>query len=136
MLWVDTTDLRELDVSRLEPMGNHEEIILGSYDKIIKVGKALLTGLKHQLTDFLLGNANVFVWCPIDMLGIDWLVIMHQLSVDPHFKPVQQVKGPLHGCQLVTMKKEVYKLKDVDFIDPFDTTSGSQMLLVKKVNDK
>lgn len=76
-LQVDTDDPREPNMSRPVPMGDREKITFGDQNKIVKIGKALLANSTLKLVNFLLDNANIFTWCPVDMSRIDESITTH-----------------------------------------------------------
>ena len=79
---IDTQDKQELHRGELM-----EDIIEVSLDKdhptqTIRVGSNLSLKAQAQVVEFLRNHSDVFVWSPIDMLGIDPEVISHSLNVD------------------------------------------------------
>ena len=45
--------------------------------------------IREELIAFLSNNLDCFAWSHEDMTGISSEVIVHQLNVDPSFKPVR-----------------------------------------------
>ncbi|KAL0313201.1 UNVERIFIED_CONTAM: Transposon Ty3-G Gag-Pol polyprotein [Sesamum radiatum] len=68
------------------------EIIPENPDKTTRIGSHLGEEAKKEITLCLQHNANIFIWTPQDLEGIDPQVITHHLNIDPSYKPVKQKK--------------------------------------------
>lgn len=59
------------------------ELIPGNAEKLVKIGSGLQEPLWTNLVELLRVYADIFVWEPNDMLGIDEKVVVHNFYVDP-----------------------------------------------------
>ena len=59
-------------------------------DQTVKVRATLPETDQLHLIDFLRKNADIFVWSPKEMLGINPKVAQHWLNIDPKARPVRQ----------------------------------------------
>ena len=67
-----------------------EAVALDRLEKFTHVSSTLLSSEeKEQLRHVLLGNADVFAWCHLDMAGIDPTLASHKLNVIAMVKPVR-----------------------------------------------
>jgi hypothetical protein len=63
---------------------------LGSIEKeVTKVGCILNNQQKQDLTELLVLYKSNFIFCPEDMLGINYELASHWLSVDLSFPPIR-----------------------------------------------
>ena len=82
-------------------------------------------------------NIDVFTWQAYDMLGIDSIVICHQLHVDPTTKPIKRKPCRASPEKIKAVEEEVNKLlkegaiRDAEFSDQI-----SNPVVVKKHNGK
>ena len=67
-----------------------ETIALDGLEKFTYVNTMLSSEEKKQLQHVLLGNANVFAWSHLDMVGIDPKLASHILDIIALTKPVRQ----------------------------------------------
>ncbi|GKA63173.1 hypothetical protein Tco_0762779 [Tanacetum coccineum] len=58
----------------------------------ITIGKNLPRRLKHQLSELLRSNIDIFAWTPADMTGIVRELAKHRLNIHPRTFPVWQKK--------------------------------------------
>ena len=71
----------------------------------------------HQdLAGFLRMNQDVFTWSHEDMPGIDPLVIVHRLNVNPASSPIRQKKRVFAQERDKAVAEEVRKLLEAGFI--------------------
>jgi hypothetical protein len=66
-----------------------EEFEIDDPGKKVRIGLQLPQLVKEDLVVFLRRNSDVFAWSHEDMPGIDPLVIVHKLNVDPNHRPVK-----------------------------------------------
>lgn len=63
---------------------------VGKSDRVVRDGSQLDPVVKEKIVSFLHENCDVFTWSYEDMPGISPSVMVHNLNVEPSFKPVQQ----------------------------------------------
>lgn len=73
-----------------EPVEDLEEFEVGASGKKIRVGSQLPQRMKEELVAFFRHNSDVLAWSYEDMPGIDPLVIVHKLNMDPNCRSVKQ----------------------------------------------
>ena len=86
-------DLRDkIFEQRVSPAEQLEEVSTNLEDptKKVKIRKLLTLEQKEQLIMFLKVHKEDFAWTHKEMLGIDTLVIIHKLNMDPKAHPVKQ----------------------------------------------
>ena len=71
-----------------------EEIILDELkpERMTRMGTLASQSIHQALASFLKMNQDVFAWSHDDMPGIDPLVIVHRLNVNPASSPIRQKK--------------------------------------------
>ncbi|KAK2991306.1 hypothetical protein RJ640_024571 [Escallonia rubra] len=81
----------EKTLRRVEPVEALVSVPIreGDEERQVRIGSMLEPRVRDQLVSFLRSNMDVFAWSAADIPGIDPSVIIHQLSVDPTFKPVK-----------------------------------------------
>jgi len=102
-------------------------------------GFALPQEIKEKLVAvaFLWRNRDVFAWSNENILGIDPLVIVHKLNVDPNHKLVKQRRRTFAPEQSQAIADEVKKLLQAGFIREVDYLEWlANVVLVKKSNGK
>jgi hypothetical protein len=76
--------------------------------------------MKEELVAFLKCNSDVFAWSHEDMLGIDPLIIVHKLNVDPNHWHVKQIRRAFTTEQNQAIAEEVENLLKARFIREVD----------------
>ena len=90
-IYVDDLDMRDEVNTRPEPSEELEPIQLEDHpEHLAYVGSKLAKDLRRLLIHFLKQNKDVFVWKHEDMGGIDPVIIIHKLNVNPSFKPIKK----------------------------------------------
>ncbi|EHA8586757.1 hypothetical protein COCNU_scaffold000892G000030 [Cocos nucifera] len=91
---MDGLDTRDDLSEEREPIDDLEEIPLndGNKEHTVQIGSNLKGEVRKQLVTFLQRNADVFVWMPADMPGINAEVIEHYLGVDLRRRSMKQKK--------------------------------------------
>ncbi|XP_077234682.1 uncharacterized protein LOC143876885 [Tasmannia lanceolata] len=106
-------------------------------EKVVQIGSSLDDGVRHNLTQFLQDNADVFAWAPTDMPGINPEVSSHRLGVDPTCRPVKQKKRHFALERQMAIREEVERLLRADFIREIQYPDWlANVVLVKKANGK
>lgn len=93
-----------------------KELILGNIEKVVKIGTELDEPIRSSLIELLRTYADIFSWTASDMSGIDELVTVHRLSVDPDRKPVRQKRRIFASKRQKIIDEEIIKLLDTDII--------------------
>ena len=77
-----------------EPVQELEEVTLDESgpERMTRMGTLLSQPTCQALAAFLKMNQDVFSWSHEDMPGIDPLVIVHRLNVNPASSPIRQKK--------------------------------------------
>lgn len=102
-----------------------------------KIGISLAKETECELVYQLSRNANLFVWSPYDIPGIDIRVVCHHLAIDPFFKEVAQRKQKVDNEKKVSISEEVGKLSSGKFImETKYHTWLAKVVLVTKVANK
>jgi hypothetical protein len=85
-------------------------------------------------TDLLKEFCEVFSWSYEEMLGIDPIIVEHEITTYPNTKPVWQKLHPVNPRKETTIKVEVEKLLKVGFIYPVHLTQwvSNPVLIDKK----
>jgi hypothetical protein len=65
----------------------------------------------------------VFIWQILDIPGIPREVIEHKLDIDPSYKPIKQKERRYTPERRETIKQEVNKFLEAEFIRPVDYPS-------------
>jgi hypothetical protein len=99
-----------------EQVENLEEFDVEDFEKKIRVGLQLPQQMKEELVVFLRHNSDVFAWSHKYMLGIDPLVIVHKMNVDPNYRPMRQRRRTFAAERNQAVAEEVEKLLKVRFI--------------------
>ena len=63
--------------------------------------------MQRSILDFLKENVSTFAWSMADMKGIDPAITMHELNVDPTFKPIRQKRRKLGPDRSKAVNEEV-----------------------------
>lgn len=120
-----------------EPVEDLEEFEVGGPKKKVRVGSQLPQAVKDKLVAFLRRNNDVFAWSQEDMPGIDPLVMVHKLNVDPSYKPIKQRRRTFAPERNQAIAEEVKKLLEAGFIREVDYPEWlANVVLVKKSNNK
>ena len=61
-------------------------------ERTTRIGTLASQPIRQALAAFLKMNQDMFAWSHEDMLGIDPLVIVHRLNVNPASSPIRQKK--------------------------------------------
>ena len=69
-----------------------------------------------MLTNFVRENKDIFMWKPVDMLGVPRELAEHKLDLSPSSKPVQQCLRRFLLDKKAAIKKEITKLLVAGFI--------------------
>jgi hypothetical protein len=86
-----------------------------------------------MLVTFLRANLDVFAWQISDMSGILREVIEYKLDIDPMFKLIKQKKRRYTPERRETIRLEVNKLLEAEFIRPVDYSIWlANLILVEK----
>ncbi|KAL0319678.1 UNVERIFIED_CONTAM: Transposon Ty3-G Gag-Pol polyprotein [Sesamum radiatum] len=92
---------------------------------------------KKEITLCLQRNADIFVWTPQDLEGIDPQVITHHLNIDPNCKPVKQKKRHFGPEKDKKVQAEVNKLIAAGHIEEIQFPEWlSNVVLVPKPRGK
>ncbi|KAL3684863.1 hypothetical protein R1sor_002885 [Riccia sorocarpa] len=123
----------------LAPEGTYEEINIGTEEdpKIIKVGNHLSEVHKKGLIKLLTDYKGVFAWTYEDMKGIPLEICQHKIKLLPSAKPLVQRPYRMNPNYAETVRKEIEKLKEADFIYPVKEYEWlSPNVIVPKKNGK
>ncbi|XP_064950571.1 uncharacterized protein LOC135611986 [Musa acuminata AAA Group] len=113
------------------------EVLLrrGRPDKVVKVGMTLPEADQIQLVNFLKENADVFVWYPEDMLGVNPQVMQHHLNICHEAHPIKQRPRKFAPDRQKAIDDEVDRLMGARFISEVRYPRWlSNIVLVKKPN--
>ncbi|XP_013632711.1 PREDICTED: uncharacterized protein LOC106338229 [Brassica oleracea var. oleracea] len=75
-----------------------------------RIGAYLSDDMQQSILDFLKKNISTFAWSMSDMKGIDPAITMHELNVDPTFKPIRQKRRKLGPDRSKAVNEEVERL--------------------------
>ncbi|KAL3701280.1 hypothetical protein R1sor_019302 [Riccia sorocarpa] len=123
----------------LAPEGTYEEINIGTEEdpKIIKVGNHLSEVQKKGLIKLLTDYKRVFAWTYEDMKGIPLEICQHKIKLLPSAKPLVQRPYRMNPNYAETIRKEIEKLREADFIYPVKEYEWlSPIVIVPKKNGK
>lgn len=110
--WDDLTEWQGEPVEDLIPLS----LTNRNPEYMVRIGSNMDQVIQDRLTLFLQENANIFVWALADMLGIDPLMMVHQLKVDLKHRPVKQKMQSFVPEHQKAIAKDVDKLLDIGFI--------------------
>ena len=84
-----------------EPVKELEEVILDEsrLERTTRMGTLASPMVREDLASFLRMNQDVFAWSHKDMPGIDPLIIVHRLNVNPASSPIRQKKWCSHKSE-------------------------------------
>ena len=101
-----------------EPVEELEEIVLDESRprRTTRMGTLASPMIRQDLAGFLRMNQDVFAWSHEDLPGIDPLVIVHRLNVNPAFSPIRQKKRVFVQERDKAVAEEVRKLLEAGFI--------------------
>ena len=103
--------------------------------KTTRIGALLMEDQRTKLQQFLMDNIDVFAWSHSDMPGIDPAFMVHQLRIDPAFRPIRQKRRLFNSERYDAIKMEVDKLLQAGFITEVHYPKWlSNVVLVKKSN--
>ena len=106
-------------------------------ERTTRMGTLASLPIRRALTAFLRMNRDVFAWSQEDMPGIDPSVIVHRLSVNPAYSPIQQKKQVFAQERDKAIAEEVRKLLEVGFIrEVYYPNWLANVVMVKKANGK
>ena len=124
-----------------EPIEELEEIILNELkpERTTRMGTLVSQSIRRALASFLKMNQDVFAWSHDDMPGIDHLVIVHRLNLNPTYYPnwlanvvmVKKANGKWRMCVDFTnlnraCPKDSYPLLRIDTL--VDSTVRHELL--------
>ena len=124
---------------RDEPVEELESIKLDDKhpERAIQIGSQLPRCLWDELIGFLREHKDVFAWSHEDMPGIDFLIIVHKLNVDPTHKPVVQKRRKFNPECYTAINEEVGKLFTAKFIREVQYPDWlANVIMGKKPNGK
>jgi hypothetical protein len=102
-------------------------------EKKLRLNAELDAKWELTLITFLRENMNVFAWQISDMPGIPREVIEHKLVIDSVFKLIKQKERRYRPERRETIRVEVNKLHEVEFIRPVDYPIWlANLILVEK----
>ena len=101
-----------------EPVEELEEVMLDESrpGRMTRMGTLASPVVRQNLASFLRMNQDVFAWNHEDMPGIDPLVIVHRLNVNPDSSPIRQKKRVFAQERDKAVAEEVRKLLEAGFI--------------------
>ena len=110
----------------MEPVEELEEITLDESrsEQMTRMGMLASQPIRQALAAFLRMNQDVFAWSHEDMPGIDPLVIVHRLNVNPASSPIRQKKRVFTQERDKAIAEKVRKL--VSF-EKYTTPTGWRM---------
>ena len=79
-------------------------------NRTARIGTYLSEDMQRSILDFLKENVSTFAWSMADMKGIDPAITMHELNVDPTFKPIRQKRRKLGPDRSKAVNEEVERL--------------------------
>lgn len=85
-------------------------------ERVLRLGACLCPNVRNELIQLLSENKDCFTWMHEDMIGVDPTVIMHSLTVDPLFTPIQQKRRKFTPEMDKINFKEVKKLVDAGIV--------------------
>ena len=106
-------------------------------ERTTRMGTLARQPIRQALTSFLKMNQDVFAWSHDNMPGIDLLVIVHRLNVNPTSSPIQQKKRVFAPERDKAIAEEVRKLLKAGFIrELYYPDWLANVVMVKKANRK
>ena len=82
----------------------------------MRLKKDLTSHENRHITNVLHRNADLFAWKPSDMLRIHPSIICQKLAICPQAKPISQEKRKMGEERHKSVKEEVVKLLNENFI--------------------
>ncbi|KAL3684568.1 hypothetical protein R1sor_002590 [Riccia sorocarpa] len=142
--WLQTSPAKEVLKKKVHsytiaPEGTYEEINLGTEDnpKLVKIGNHLSEEQKKGIIKLLKDYSRVFAWTYEDMKGVPPEICQHNIKLLPSAKPMVQRPYRMNPNYAETVKKEIDKLKEANFIYPVKEYNWlSPIVIVPKKNDK
>ena len=102
-----------------------------------RMGTLASSTVRQNLANFLRKNQDIFAWSHEDMQGIDLLVIVHRLNVNPDSSPVRQKKRVFAQERDKVVAEEVKKLLEAGFIgEVYYPDWLANVVMVRKNNGK
>ncbi|KAL3689878.1 hypothetical protein R1sor_016187 [Riccia sorocarpa] len=123
----------------IAPDGTYEEINIGTQEepKLVKIGNHLSEEQKKGIIKLLKDYSRVFAWTYEDMKGVPPEICQHKIKLLPSTKPMVQRPYRMNPNYAETVKKEIDKLKEADFIYPVKEYDWlSPIVIVPKKNGK
>ena len=128
----DEVSTRPMPSEELEPIQLDDQL-----KHLVYIESKLVEDVRDHLIRFLKRNMEVFAWKQEDMRGIDSVVIIHKLNVNPSFKPVKQKRRSFTIERRKVINEKVSKLLQVVAIREVDYPNWfANVVLVKKANGK
>ncbi|KAL3685683.1 hypothetical protein R1sor_003705 [Riccia sorocarpa] len=142
--WLQTSPAKEVLKKKVHsytiaPEGTYEEINLGTEDnpKLVKIGNHLSKEQKEGIIKLLKDYSRVFAWTYEDMKGVPPEICQHKIKLLPSAKPMVQRPYRMNPNYAETIRKEIEKLKEADFIYPVKEYDWlSPIVIVPKKNGK
>ncbi|KAL3694203.1 hypothetical protein R1sor_007854 [Riccia sorocarpa] len=142
--WLQTSPAKEVLKKKVHsytiaPEGTYEEINLGTEDnpKLVKIGNHLSEEQKKGIIKLLKDYSRVFAWTYEDMKGVPPEICQHKIKLLPSAKPMVQQPYRMNPNYAETVKKEIDKLKEADFIYHVKEYNWlSPIVIVPKKNGK
>ncbi|KAL3691906.1 hypothetical protein R1sor_005557 [Riccia sorocarpa] len=102
----------------IAPEDTYEEINIGTEgeSKLVKIANHLSEEQKKGIINLLKDYSRVFAWIYEDMKGVLPEICQHKIKLLPSAKPMVQRPYRMNPNYAETVKKEIKKLKEADFI--------------------
>ncbi|KAL3701750.1 hypothetical protein R1sor_019772 [Riccia sorocarpa] len=142
--WLQTSPAKEVLKKKVHSYtiaqeGTYEEINLATEDnpKLVKIGNHLSEEQKEGIIKLLKDYSRVFAWTYEDMKGVPPKICQHKIKLLPSAKPMVQRPYRMNPNYAETVRKEIEKLKEADFIYPVKEYDWlSPIVIVPKKNGK
>ncbi|KAL3696451.1 hypothetical protein R1sor_010527 [Riccia sorocarpa] len=142
--WLQTLPAKDILKEKVHsytiaPEDTYEEVNVGTIEvpKMVKIGNHLSEEQKKGITKLLRDYSRVFAWTYEDMKGVPPKICQHKIKLLPSAKPLVQRPYRMNPNYAETVKKEIEKLKEADFIYPVKEYDWlSPIVIVPKKNGK
>ncbi|KAL3680880.1 hypothetical protein R1sor_023836 [Riccia sorocarpa] len=142
--WLQTLPAKDVLKEKIHnytiaPEGTYEEVNIGTMEmpKLVKIGNHLSEEQKKGIIKLLKDYSQVFAWTYEDMKGVPPEICQHKIKLLPSAKPLVQRPYRMNPNYAETVKKEIEKLKEADFIYPVKEYDWlSPIVIVPKKNGK
>eukprot|EP00253_Pinus_taeda_P004662 PITA_04662 len=105
--------------------------------KTLNINKNLEKSQQGELTKILQKHSTKFAWEYTDMKGIDPNTCIHHIYIEENSRPIRQPQRRMNPNLRETVKEELQKLLNVNFIYPIsDSRWVSPLVLIPKKNGK